>query len=170
MVYSGKSQSKMDYDWWYPYFRKPPYGKDDWCFQKNPTNLQFLRWTRNLPGISWIFPICRWLWTLFVFPPTYERRSNKAVWRLPDLILQVEQAEATAPKVLADPSSWVESQGYLPPRPRSPSHKMSSTNLRSAIVEVKQIGHTLEMWNYQPRSIFVGQVETDVTFCWSYEA
>ena len=26
MVYNGKSQSKMDDDWAYPYFRKPPYG------------------------------------------------------------------------------------------------------------------------------------------------
>ena len=31
MVHKGKSQSKMDDDWWYPYFRKPAYQTNIGC-------------------------------------------------------------------------------------------------------------------------------------------
>ena len=48
MVYSGKSQSKMDDDWGYPYFEKPPYVS----YNVNPGSINHRLLTKGIPPNS----------------------------------------------------------------------------------------------------------------------
>ena len=55
LVYKGKSPQKMDENWGYPYFRKPPYNRDNvgWRIPFIGTKIAFL----DLPwalGFGWI--------------------------------------------------------------------------------------------------------------------